>query len=121
MKEFEDKRRCIRYKAPFCFDCRYPGFREVLSGALKDISFQGACLLVDSQKDLSREEVASLSLIFPETTLDVKAKIVWQKKAGDKNKVGVSFLNLPDSFKDNIYNSVFKHYRKEITSKWWDF
>jgi c-di-GMP-binding flagellar brake protein YcgR len=120
MKNFENKRSCARFKAPFCFDCRYPGSREILTGALGDISFKGACLLIDSQTDFSIEEALSLSLIFPEDTLDVKAKVVWQKKAGDKSKVGVSFLNLSDSFKDNIYDSVFKHHRSEITSKWWD-
>jgi c-di-GMP-binding flagellar brake protein YcgR len=121
MKSSQEKRKCVRFKAPFCIDCKHPENQQSLSGAIKDISMSGACVLIDSDKDLPADKSLSLSLIFPENVLSVEAKIIWQQKIAEKNKVGVSFLNLPDSFKSDIYNTVFKYHRNEITSKWWDF
>lgn len=120
MKSSQERRRCIRFKAPFCIDCKHPENQQSLSGAIKDISMSGACVLIDFDKDLPADKSILLSLIFPEATLDVKAQIIWQKKEADKNKIGVVFSNLPDHFKNDIYNSIFKYHRDEITSKWWD-
>ncbi len=121
MNNFKEKRRCGRFKVPFCVDCKHPDRQQSLSGALKDISMSGACVLIDSEHDLPADKSLNLSLIFPESALNVEAKIIWQQKVADKNKVGVSFLNLPDSFKSDIYDTVFKYHRDQITSKWWDF
>lgn len=121
MENFKEKRRCVRFKVPFCFDCKHPDYQQNLSGALKDISMSGACVLIDSNSNLPTDQSVLLSLIFPENVLNVKAKIIWQQKMIDKNKVGVSFLNLPDSFKDDIYDTVFKYHRDQITTRWWDF
>lgn len=121
MENFKEKRKCTRFKVPFCVDCKHPDHQQDLSGALKDISFSGACVLIDSNQDLSTDKSVLLSLIFPENALSIEAKIIWQQKITDKNKVGLSFLNLPDSLKSDIYNTVFKYHRDQITSKWWDF
>ncbi|MCF7874066.1 MAG: PilZ domain-containing protein [Candidatus Omnitrophica bacterium] len=121
MKNSKERRKCVRFEAPFCIDCKNPDNQQILSGAIKDISMSGACVLVDSDTDLPADKTVPLSLIFPETTLNVKAKIIWQKRIARKNKVGLVFSNLPDSFKNGIYDSIFKYHRDKITSKWWDF
>ncbi|MFO8053373.1 MAG: PilZ domain-containing protein, partial [Candidatus Omnitrophota bacterium] len=111
MENSKERRKCVRFRAPFCIDCKHPDDQQNLSGAIRDISMSGACVLIDSDKDLPADKSIFLSLIFPETTLDIKAKIIWQKKVAEKNKIGVVFSNLPDHFKTDIYNSIFKYHR----------
>ncbi|MCF7870139.1 MAG: PilZ domain-containing protein [Candidatus Omnitrophica bacterium] len=121
MKGFQEERKYVRFKAPFCVDCKHPENQQNLSGAIKDISMSGACVLIDFDKDLPADKPILLSLIVPDITLNINAKVIWQKKVAEKNKVGVVFSNLPDHFKTDIYNSIFKYHRDVITSKWWDF
>lgn len=120
-ENFKEKRKCGRFKVPFCVDCKHPDHQQDLSGVLKDVSMSGACVLIDSDLDLAADKSILLSLIFPDNALNVKAKIIWQQKVADKKKIGISFLNLPDSFRSDIYETVFKYHRDEITNKWWDF
>ncbi len=121
MADLQERRKYIRFKTPFCVEYKHPDCERVLSGAMKDLSMGGVCVLVDTQDDLPTDKPTLLSLIFPETTLNVKAKIAWQRRSADKNKLGVYFVQLPDSFKNSIYESIFKYCPDEITSKWWNF
>lgn len=121
MEKAEERRRSARFKTPFCIECKHPDYEQTFSGAIKDVSMTGACVLVDTQSDLPADKPTLLSLIFPDTTLNIQSKVVWQKKVSDKNKVGLTFTKMPDSFKNDIYESVFKYHRDQVTSRWWDF
>ncbi len=120
MKDFKEKRKNVRFETPFCVECRHPSGEKQLPGAMKDISMSGACVLVDSQESLPQTEPISLSLLFPKVALNVKAQIMWQEKTADKNRIGVSFVSLPDRFKEDIYEQIFQYHRQAITSKWWE-
>lgn len=121
MQDFQEKRRFVRFEAPFCAECSQPDLEKDLSGVIKDISLSGACLLVDAESALAVDKPLYLSLIFPRTTLRVKTKLVWQKKAADKSKIGVIFNYPSDSLKDDIYEQILKYYPDKMTSRWWDF
>lgn len=120
MAKNKEKRRYVRFGSPFCVELGHPDFQQRLSGVMKDISFSGSCVLVDTPNNLPAGHTVTLSMLFPDRALNVKAKIIWQKKISDKNKIGISFVNLPDYFKEDIYQSIFKYNRDEITSRWWE-
>lgn len=115
-----EKRKHARFGGPFHVKLRHPDSKEIFSGVMENVSFEGGCIFLDTSDSLSVGQVVLLSVFLTRSTLNVDAKIVWQKKDSDKNRIGVAFINLPDSLKDEIYRSVFENNPKEITKKWWD-
>lgn len=119
MPEYTEKRRHIRFEAPFCVEFQQFESQNNLSGVIKDVGMGGACVVIDSQEPISSEKQVFLSLIFPEATLKVKANVIWQKKDFTKNKLGLSFVQPSDDFKNDIYQQMFRHSRDTLASKWW--
>ena len=115
----DERRKGIRFKSPFCvcvqcFDKKSP---QEIPGVIKDISYSGARLRLDTPLPLSFTNPISLSILFPENTVEISGKVMWVNR--EKKETGVFFLNLSDIFKQAIYDNIFKYFRKQFTHRWW--
>lgn len=93
--------------------------RQEYWGVLRDVSMVGARVLLDASMDIPFGSQLSLSMILPDNTLRVSGKVVWTKDAGGRREIGMFFVNIPDSCKENLYNCIFKYYKNEIVRRWW--
>jgi c-di-GMP-binding flagellar brake protein YcgR len=115
----EERRQYVRFEAPFCVEYKKPPLNEKFQGVIKNISIGGARILLDTSFDISPCSLASIFLLLPEITLNIKGEVVWVRKTGNKKEVGVRFVNLPDTHKDDIYRYIFRYFKEEYTKKWW--
>ena len=115
----EERRKYIRFKSPFPIRYTHKESSEEASGVIQDISYGGARIMLDSQLESPPSEPVSLFILFPEDTLRILGKIIWQKTYPSKKELGLSFINIPDGHKRIIYNRIFKHFGKEFTRRWW--
>ena len=115
----DERRNGIRFESPFCtcIKCLDKESPEEIPGAIKDISYSGARLRLDTPLQLFPADLIALSIIFPDNTLEVSGKVVWVNR--EKKEVGVCFHNLSDYSKETIYDNIFKYFRKQFTQRWW--
>ncbi|MDD5195711.1 MAG: PilZ domain-containing protein [Candidatus Omnitrophica bacterium] len=113
------QRKFVRFNAPLYLKISFPNKEESFSAIAKDISLGGAKLVLDLSHKVEREDVLSVFLLLPEKTLNIPGKVVWVKDYIDRKEAGLSFLNFPEIYKEDIYNYIFKYHREEITKKWW--
>lgn len=119
MEERKERRKFVRFKAPFCIQYSNADSSREFSGVIKDISMGGTRVLLDTPLDVSPQSLASLAIFLPENTLKVSGEAVWARDFGEKKEIGVCFKNIPDAHKEDIYSHIFKYFREEITRKWW--
>lgn len=115
----EERRKYVRFKSPFPIRYTHEASLQETSGAIQDISYGGARITLDSPLDTPSSESISLFILFPEDTLRILGKIIWQKNYPGKKELGLSFINIPDGHKRVIYNRIFKYYKQEFTRRWW--
>lgn len=115
----KERRKFERFKTPFPIRYTNPKAKKEASGTIEDISYGGARIVLDESLNILRSNLLSLLILFPEDTLKVRGKIMWAKNYKDKKQLGLSFIYLPDTHKEVIYNRIFKYYRKEFTRRWW--
>ncbi|MFH1875810.1 MAG: PilZ domain-containing protein [Candidatus Omnitrophota bacterium] len=112
-------RKFVRFSAPVYLKVTTPDSPQSVSAIAKDVSLGGAKIIFDKAFMVERENMFSLFLLLPEKTLPIAGKVMWIKEYSDRKEVGMSFLNMPDAYKEDIYNHIFKYHRGEITKKWW--
>ena len=115
----QEKRKFTRFKAPFCVQCAHNESSREVPGVIKDLSYGGVRVLLDTSYDILYSSLLSLSILFPENTLRVTGRVVWAKDWGDKKEVGLCFLDLPDSYKQIIYDYASKYFKEEFKQRWW--
>jgi c-di-GMP-binding flagellar brake protein YcgR len=115
----EEKRKFARFHTPIYLKYRMSDSSKEYAGIVKDISMGGLRVVVDKALDISLDNVLTLYLLIPDSTLKVSARVAWTKDFEDRKEVGASFVNIPDAYKENIYNYIFKYYRDEVSQKWW--
>jgi c-di-GMP-binding flagellar brake protein YcgR len=113
------ERKFVRFNAPLYLKVTAPEATEGFSAIAKDISMGGIKMVIDASYDIAREDIFSVFLLLPDKTLPITGKVVWVKDYGDRKETGISFINIPPAYKDDIYNYIFKYHRSEITKKWW--
>lgn len=113
------ERKFVRFNAPLYLKVSAPSEAEGFSAIAKDISMGGVKMVLDTSHWVAREDIFSLFLLLPDKTLPVTGKVVWVKDYGDRKEAGISFINIPPAYKEDIYNYIFKYHRTEMTQKWW--
>ena len=116
----EERRKFVRFNAPFCVHYSDKNIPQETPGVIKDISYGGARVIVDTLSRIDNASAADLSILFPKDTLKVSGLVVWVKESGSKKEIGICFQNIPSQYKDTIYNYIFKYFKEELTSKWWN-
>ena len=115
-----EKRRFARFKTTLYVLYNLLNDSREFSGIAKDISMGGMKLALDKSINISVDDFIALHLLIPQITIRVLGKIIWVNESGQDKDAGVSFVNLSDAHKEDIYNFIFKYYREEITNRWWD-
>jgi hypothetical protein len=115
----EEKRKLKRFNSPFPVNCLNAETAQRTTGILRDISYGGAKVQLPAGLNVSATQIISLSVCFPDITLNIPGTIAWVNNLFDKKEVGIKFTCLTDTGKETIYNNVFKYFREEITRKWW--
>lgn len=116
----EERRKFVRFNAPFCVHYSDQTMSQDTPGVIKDISYGGARIILDTESRINNSSEADLSILFPKDTLKVSGVVVWVKGSGSKKELGIAFQNIPPQYKDTIYNYIFKYFKEELTSKWWN-
>lgn len=117
----EEKRRFVRFRAPFCISFADKDSSHELPGVVRDISMGGVRILLDTPLDILPDILVSLYILLPRNTLKLLGRVVWARSRDGRKEIGVCFVHTPDSYKEDIYNNIFKYYREEITRRWWQF
>ena len=119
MENTKEKRKLVRFKAPFYVKYTQFDSSQGLSAIAKDISMQGMRILVDNVLGLKGQDVVCISFILPGQTLQICGKVVWVGEYNDRIEAGVLFLNISDGCKQSILDYVFKYFPQELTRRWW--
>ena len=99
--------------------CDWQDRFQGLPGVIRDISMKGASFLLDTELSIPCECAHNLYFLLPQSTLKIPGKVMWTKDVGNKKGVGVSFVNIFDYQKQEIYDSIIKYFPEEITQRWW--
>lgn len=51
--------------------------------------------------------------------LEAIGKVMWSRKSCDKFEIGLWFINIRDSVKEEIFEYVSKYFPQEIQKCWW--
>ncbi|MCM8799899.1 MAG: PilZ domain-containing protein [Candidatus Omnitrophica bacterium] len=115
----QERRKYIRFKVPFCVSYKLKDREEEITGVTRDLSYGGSRLLLDSSLELLPKTYGSLRIVFPQETLNFSVKLIWSKKQADnKIEAGLSFINLPDSYKETLFRYIFKYAPQEFNQRW---
>jgi len=115
----EEKRKYIRFKAPFCVQYSIDGEPKEFSGVIKDISMGGVRLTLDTTVSLLAKSSANLSIMFPDNSFKVAGKVIWSKDVGEMKEIGFCFTTATQSGRDRIHHYMLKHFREQFTRNWW--
>lgn len=115
----EERRKFIRFNSPFCVECK----KENVSfqGVIKDISYGGTRLILDTKIKFSLGDNFLVNIFFPEKNLVISSRVVWEKDFLEKKEIGLVFQNLSNKDKEFLYQSIFKYFSQEFTRRWWNF
>lgn len=116
-----ERRRTPRFKAPIHIKYSLPNYSEEEFSALsEDISLGGVKVLLNKAVGTPLHSLVKLNLLLPNQTLSVQGELLWvhDKDSTDK-EAGIAFLNIPDSYKEEIFNYIFKYHKEEIMRSWW--
>jgi len=114
-----ERRKLIRFKAPFYIKYSLIDSSQEFSSIAKDINMKGVRILLEKSLDLAPESFVSLYLLFPDKTLNICARVIWSKEYEDRKEAGIYFINMPDIYKEDIFDYIFKYYPQELTRRWW--
>ena len=121
MTGMEEKRRFVRFRAPFCVHFADKDAIQEIPSVVRDISMGGAKIMLDTNEQILSDSLATLHILLPEQTLKLLGRITWVKSHNSRKEIGITFINMPDHYKESIYNTIFRYYKQEITSRWWQF
>ena len=88
-------------------------------GIVRDISMGGVRVILDKSIEPLVNCLVDFYLMLPSQTFNISGTIAWAKDCGDKKEIGIRFVHIPDSYKEEIYNYISKYHRQELTQKWW--
>ncbi|MBD3264790.1 MAG: hypothetical protein GF375_06785, partial [Candidatus Omnitrophica bacterium] len=80
----EENRKYVRFKAPFCVQYTSESLKEEVPGVIKDISMGGIRVLLYTNYNVPADSIAFFSILLPENTLQVSARVVWSQLEGEK-------------------------------------
>jgi len=85
----------------------------------KDVSMGGVKILLDKSQKVLPSSLVCLYFLLPKETLKINGEIVWEKEYPDRKEAGMRFTQIPDSYKEDIFNYVSKYYPQELNRCWW--
>ena len=115
----EEKRKFIRFKAPFCVQYMVDGENKECSGVIKDMSMGGVRLSLDNGSDVVSHVPANLSILFPDDSMNVAGEVVWSKDVGEMKEVGFCFALSSDSGRERVHKYILNHFKEQMTRGWW--
>jgi len=118
-ENMEEKRRFIRFQAPFCVQYSVDGETREFSGVIKDISMGGVRLTLDTASSILSDSAAKLSIMFPDETFKVAGKVIWSKEVGEMKEVGFCFSASTESGRERVHQHILKHFKEQLTRGWW--
>ena len=101
-----EKRKFIRFQAPFSVRCVSTGSLSEVSGRIQDISYAGLRALLDAPAEALSLGKVFVFILFPEGSLRLYARTVWLRNLGDKREIGLCFENINETCKGIIYNRI---------------
>ena len=115
-----ERRRYPRFETGIFVKYHRLAENKFIDCCAKDINYKGLRLVIE--EDLSLGDFVQLHLCLPgRPHLEILGKVVWEKqfKPGCK-EAGIVFVNLPDHFKDEIFEYIYKYHRQEFIKHWWE-
>ncbi|UCG35250.1 MAG: PilZ domain-containing protein [Candidatus Omnitrophota bacterium] len=98
---------------PFCILYSNTDSAREIPGVAKDISVDGAKIVLDSSIDIFPGSAISLSILLPETALNISGKVVWERNVGKKKEIGVCFESISKQSQEDIHHYIFKYIKQE--------
>jgi c-di-GMP-binding flagellar brake protein YcgR len=115
----EDKRKFARFKAGLLLKFSSDESAYEFSGVVQDISMGGLSVTLDGAVIPLVNCRVNFYLLLPSQTFKISGEIAWVRSYDGKKDVGIRFVHIPDSYKEEIYNYISKYHRQELTQKWW--
>ncbi len=115
----DDKRKFVRFNAPLYVKYHLNDELRQAQAVAQNVSMGGAALALDKEVKIKANSTLQLYFLLPEKTLAVSGKVTWVKDSELSREVGISFTELPDACREELYRHIFKHHRHEIVDKWW--
>jgi c-di-GMP-binding flagellar brake protein YcgR len=115
----ENRRKFVRFNASLLLKFGSEESAYEFQGVVQDISMGGLSVVVDKNLVALVNCRVSFYLLLPSQTFKISGEIAWAQDQGDKKEIGIRFVHIPDSYKEEIYNYISKYHRQELTQKWW--
>ena len=115
----DEKRQKVRFRAKLPARLVVGESLCDFQGVVQDINMGGLRVSVDSTFIFVDNRPISIYLFLPNETFEVSGELLWTRYFNGKKELGIRFTRIPDSYKEDIYNFIFKYHRQELTQKWW--
>ena len=120
----DEKRGFMRFQVSFPLKFVQDKLPLAVKGVVKDVSMNGLKVVLDRAWDRTlqflSEDLSNFHLTLAnDKVLELSGQVIWQKDYPDRREVGIRFAGIPDDYKEDIYNYIFKYHRQELTQRWW--
>jgi len=114
----KEKRKSLRFRAssPFVFS---QSDRQGFKGIVKDISMGGLKVAIGKSFDILVGSLVSFCLFLSDRELKLSGRITWILEKNKKKEVGISFFDLPDKSRSQVYDYILRHHKEHLIGGWW--
>ncbi|MCX5707236.1 MAG: PilZ domain-containing protein [Candidatus Omnitrophica bacterium] len=114
----DERRSCVRWQINQEAELKLNDSIGVMPCTVDDISLKG--IRISLRRNLFPEVLSRLNLALPNgPELRVEARVAWQDNSDLTNNVyGMSFVDMKESNRKNIYDYVSSNFPQEVNRRW---
>ncbi len=112
----DDRRHSGRWQIDSQASVKISGQANHFSCTIDDINFKGLRIRFSQHLDIGHDLTMSIAL-GDALSLDIGARVAWNKVVGQGNVYGFLFTRIKDNDKENIYKFIQKNFSEKIKQK----
>lgn len=114
----QERRQIHRWRIMRDARLQLDGDDRMVDCCVRDINSKGAQISMDAI--LPEKSALRLNLLIDQVlNLDVEACIPWKQEEGGRHIYGLSFRQIMDEDKTQIYQYVSSHFPHQLREQWW--
>ncbi len=114
-----DQRYFPRWEVKNAVSYQLDKTKETYEGYTQDLSCAGACITSDT-KFAPNQKIKLTVYLSPKTTVNLNGNILWAKKEGKENQIGVSFYNTGEETQELILQHAFNLHKEKFLKHLFD-
>ena len=114
----EERRQIHRWRVMRDAKLQFDGDDRMVDCCIRDINSKG--MQISMTERLPEKSSLRMNLLIDQVlNLDVDAVIPWRTKEDSRNIYGLSFRQIADEDKTQIFEYVSSHFPRQMREQWW--